>query len=58
LEQPAAFIFRAGKNYLEDGGVVSSTTLITVYQCTWNHIPEDSNLHKHMSLLLNCRKID
>jgi hypothetical protein len=56
LVQSAACIFRTGKTYPENGGAVSSKTLITVYKCTYHHIPEDITF-TYMSFCSDGRKI-
>jgi hypothetical protein len=35
----------------------SSETIATIYQTTWRHIPEDSNLHGHGHEGIECRKL-
>jgi hypothetical protein len=46
-EKFAAFIFNSFTLRLEAAG--SSEMLITIYQTTEDHMPEDSNCHSHCS---------
>lgn len=37
----------AGMNVSEESAVGSSEVVVSFYQNTWNHVPEDCNLHIH-----------
>jgi hypothetical protein len=50
LEKFAAFIFNSFTLKMEAAG--SSEMLITIYQTTEDHMPEDSNHHSHCSEIL------
>jgi hypothetical protein len=48
----------AGTNVSEESVVGSSEMVVSFYQTTWIHVPEDCNLHNHFCQNLKSHEIE